>query len=89
MSQEVSQVFAQTTVLFIPLGALGAYQIFRFSRARIRGGRSLNVHYFQQVVSEFFNKTINSKRLEDAPEQNFDCSLKGNERRLGFGGSLL
>ena len=57
MSREVSQVFGQTTVSFILLGALGTYQIFRFSWASIRGGRlfkagrSLNFEYFQQVVN--------------------------------------
>ena len=65
-------------MLFILLGGLDAYQIFQFSWACIRGGRSLNFYYFQQVVSEFFNKTVNDTRLEDTPEQNFDCSLKGN-----------
>ena len=52
-------------------------------------GRSLNFHYFQQVVSEFFNKTVNNTRLEDAPEQNFDCSLKGNQKKTRSSGKSL
>ena len=48
-----------------------------FLRLALVRGWVLNLHHFQPVLGQFFNKTVNNnKTCQGEPKENFNCSLK-------------